>query len=123
MSDPRWTWGNRYILLRQDSQAKTPQKIGVDVPDGWSAYVVNGFCFLKRFAKQPGATYPDMGSTMETFTNDFMLELETLGPLTFLQPSASVEHVEDWYLFRDVQTPRDDAGVASHILPLVSGSV
>jgi len=32
-----------------------------------------------------------------------MLELETLGPMTTLQPGASVEHVEHWTLHRNVR--------------------
>jgi hypothetical protein len=40
-----------------------------------------------------------------------MLELETLGPLTVLPPGATVEHIEDWWLFRDVPFPEGDEGV------------
>ena len=29
MSDPRWTWGRRYIQLRQDPTATTKQKVGL----------------------------------------------------------------------------------------------
>jgi hypothetical protein len=32
-----------------------------------------------------------------------MLELETLGPMTVLEPVAAVEHVERWSLHRNVQ--------------------
>ncbi len=119
MTDPRWTWGQKYILLKQDSSATTPQKIGADVPDGWAAHVNNGTLFVKRFTKQQGATYPDLGCTVETFTNDFMLELETLGPLQSIPPGGSIEHVEDWYLFPDVSTPTNDSDVDEHILPHV----
>ena len=124
MSDPRWRWGHKYILLRQDSSPSVkPQKLGVAVPDGWAAYARDGRLFLITFGHDPAAAYPDMGSSVETFTNEEMLELETLGPLISLRPGAAVEHVEQWWLFRDVPMPRNDADVDSHISPLVQTAI
>ncbi len=120
MSDPRWTWGQKAILLQQDTQATTPQKIGMLSPDGWVAYARGGELFVKRFQYVPGASYPDYGCTLEVFTRWDMLEVETLGPLVKLVPGAAVEHVEEWHLFRDVSQPYDDAGVVAHILPKVA---
>ena len=118
MSDARWTWGERYILLRQQPGAATPQKVGVDVRDNWSAYVVNGQAFVKVFQHQADKPYPDLGASVEIFTNDFMFELETLGPLTTIEPGESVEHVEDWFVFADVNAPSNDTEVDAHLLPL-----
>ena len=119
LSDHRWTWGFKYILLRQNPKAKLPQKIGAVVSDGWAAYARDGHLFVKRFAFAPGAQYPDFGANVETFTNDQMLELETLGPHVCLPPSATVEHVEYWSLFRGVPTPTNDTDVDKHVLPKV----
>ena len=112
MSDPRWTWGRQYLLLRQDSSATvTPQKIGAAVADGWAAYARAGRLFLKTFRHDPAPTYPDRGCSVEVFTNKDMLELETLGPLATLSPGATVEHVEHWWLFGNVPIPRSDAAI------------
>jgi hypothetical protein len=119
MSDARWTWGHRYIMLRQDPSCERPQKAGVMVPDGWVAYAREGHLFLKTFPFVPGASYPDLGCSVETFTNHLFLEAETLAPLVRLEPGAEVEYVEDWYLFRDVPTPKDEADVERHVLPKV----
>lgn len=119
MSDPRWTWGEKYILLRQDPNAAVPQKIGAMVPDGWAAYVRSGDLFVKTFAFLPGLEYPDFGCSVETFTNADMLELETVAPLARLEPGAVVEHIEDWYLFDEVPTPAKDTDVDMHVLPKV----
>ncbi len=119
MSDPRWSWGRQYILLRQDPLMKTPQKIGALVPAGWLAYARRGHLFIKKYDFNHEAAYPDFGCSVESFTNDWMLELETLGPLTTLKPGQTVEHVEDWYLFREVPTPHNDAQVERHILPKI----
>lgn len=119
MADPRWTWGEKYILLRQDPQRPAYQKVGAWVPDSWVAYARGGHLFVKRFTPFPDATYPDRGCSAETFTNAEMLELETVAPLAALAPGASVEHIEDWYLFEGVPMPEDDAGVEAEVIPRV----
>lgn len=123
MSDPRWTWGHKYILLHQDAAAKSPQKAGAWVPDGWVAYARQGHLFVKTFEPVAGAAYPDLGCSTEVFTNAEILELETLGPLVRLQPEAAVEYVEQWFLFRDVATPASDEDVDHHVLPKVKAAL
>jgi hypothetical protein len=120
LSDPRWKLGFRYILFRQDAKATTPQKLGFYVPDGWAAYSHGDHLFLKKFAAQSDAHYPDFGMNVESFTNAEMLELETLGPSARLAPGAVSEHVEYWFLFRGVRLePQNDDGVTRNILPKV----
>ena len=97
MSDPRWRFGRKYLLLKQDATGG-PTKIGLAHQMGWSGYLVGGVFFLKRYSWDPTAVYPDNGCNFETFTNARMLELESLGPLTNLHPKQSVEHVERWEL-------------------------
>ena len=124
MSDPRWAWGRKYILLRQDSSPTvTPQKIGAAVADGWAAYARAGRLFLKTFRHDPAATYPDRGCSVEVFTNKDMLELETLGPLATLSPGETVEHIEHWWLFGDVPIPRSDADIDASVFPLVQAVI
>jgi hypothetical protein len=112
MSDRRWTWGRKYILLRQDSAP--PQKLGAFVPDGWAAYALNGQLFVKEFSGTSGQ-YTDFGCNFEMFTNDEMLELESLGPLAKIEPGACVEHKETWSLFDNVPAPQADRDVDRHI--------
>jgi hypothetical protein len=119
MTDPRWTWGQRYVMLEQDPKRESPQKLGVKVPDGWAAYARNNRLFVKKFSFDAAERYPDYGVNMETFTNNDMLELETLGPMTRLEPNEAVEHVEDWFLFRDVPLPKNDDEVDEYVLPRV----
>ncbi len=123
MSDRRWTWGRRYVVLRQDPTATAPQKAGFGTRQGWVAYGLDGFLFVKRFRYADGGLYPDMGSSVETFTNADMLELETLGPLRTVPPAPEgqpfVEHVEDWYLFRDVHFEPNDDRIDSVVLPRI----
>ena len=118
MSDPRWTWGRRYIQLRQDPAATTKQKVGMLNRKGWAAYLLGGEVFVKRYPYDPGATYTDLGCNTETYTDPDMLEIETLGPLTRLEPGAHLDHVESWLLAR-VECGPSDADIDAHVLPLV----
>ena len=120
LSDPRWKFTKKYLTLRQDPNNKETQKLGLFNPDTWAAYLLNGEAFLKRTKADPSKTYPDFGCSFETFTNNDFLEVETLGPLTKLQPGQSVELVEEWALFRDVKlTEISDAELDRVVLPLV----
>lgn len=121
MNDPRWTWGRRFVLLRQDTKAKIPQKAGLATHEGWAAYARGGHLFLKRFASDPARAYPDFGCTVESFTNADMLELETLGALEPIAPGACAEHAETWELHANVPMPNSDADVERDVLPRVAG--
>lgn len=109
MSDVRWTWGARELRLRQDTAATAPQKVGFLSTQGWMAYRLDRQAFVKGHTFQAGATYPDFGCNVETFTNEEMLELETLGPLLRLKPGATATHVEQWGLFSSPGAPSSAA--------------
>jgi hypothetical protein len=119
LSDPRWMFARKYVLLRQDTGAGEPQKIGARVLDGWAAYARGGHLFVKRFPYCPAASYADLGANCELFTNKDTLEVESLGPLTRLEPGATLEHVEHWFLFRNVPVAATEADVDRFILPRV----
>ncbi len=105
LADPRWKFTKKYLTLRQDPSNSDAQKLGMFNPDTWAAYLLNGEIFLKRTKSDPAKTYPDFGCAFETFTNNEFLEIETLGPLTKVQPGQRVEQVEHWSLYRNVSLP------------------
>jgi hypothetical protein len=117
MSDPRWTWGRRYIQLRQDPAAITKQKVGFLNRQGWAAYLLKGEALIFRYADDPGATYADMGCNTETYTDPDMLEVETLGPWTKLKPGDGVGHDEFWTLAK-LECGPSDAEIDEKLLPL-----
>ncbi len=120
MVDPRWSWLEKYIVLRQDPQNADPEKIGLFNPATRGAYLLNGELFVKKFAASAEEEYPDMGSSYETFTNERFLEIETLGPLRTLQPGESIEHLEEWSLHRPVAVERwDDAELDRVLAPFL----
>jgi hypothetical protein len=116
--DTRWNFGNRYIMLRQDVN-KGPTKIGLAHRMGWVGYLNSGVLFVKRFDYREGAVYPDRGTRYQTFSNEDMLEMETVGELVALQPGQSAELVESWELFGNVPPVQTEADIDRLVAPLV----
>ena len=120
LADPRWRIGPRYIRLSTDSSLHDPQKIGLANRQGWAAYHRDGLLFVKRFPWRDDACYPDMGCNTETYTAGDFMEVESLGPLTRLEPGESVEHLERWYLFDGVMIGEDEESVERALAPLLA---
>lgn len=102
LSDTRWLFAPEFIGFYQDENKTRPQKIGhaaPSLPMPWLAYIhpLTG-TFIKRVATPMpvNSLFPDNGARVELFSNEDMLELETLGPLQVLEPGESIEHVEQW---------------------------
>lgn len=96
MNSPQVKWGRDYIFIH--AQMIKPFKLGFPNPRGWLAYWQAGVLFVKKADFYPHAAYGDFGSSSECFCNQQCLELETLAPLTRLEPEASVTHTETWEL-------------------------
>ncbi len=106
VTSPNVSWGDRTILVRAEMPG--PFKVGFPNPRGWLAYWLDGTLFVKRAAFDPGAQYYDFGSSSECYCNQRFLELETLGPVSRLEPGESVTHTETWELYADVDYPADE---------------
>jgi len=119
MSDPRLTWGEKYIRMRQDETMSRRCKFGLSAEDGWLAYLLRGDMFVKRFDYIPEVEYPDWGAAVELFTNDMILEAETLAPLSLLAPGQSAVHEERWYLFGDVTVAETEESIDAAVLPKI----
>ena len=88
-----------------------PQKLGIANKQGWAAYHRGGTLFVKRFTYQEGATYPDYGSNNETYTAASFIEIESLGPISRLEPGMAVTHEERWSLHRDVSIGQSEESI------------
>ena len=111
LDDPRYVLGPGLVRLRQEKTGGN-QKVGMPVEQGYGAYANRGHLFLKRFAYDFKATYPDFGCNFETFTREDMLEIESLGPLQTVEGGSYAEHYETWYLLEN-GTPPADTGEAA----------
>ena len=123
MRDGRWFFGFDHIMLKQDSSAALPQKIGMLCPDGWAAFANRGHLFIKTFLFDPAVSYADLGCNVEIFTDNRMTEMESLGPLKSLKPGESVQHVEYWYLFQAPELLDNEGNIYSKILPIINSAL
>lgn len=122
LNDPRVCWGDRYITLQQDVNAKNPFKIGMPNEDGWAAYANNGNLFVKKYEHVLNALYPDFSaSSFETYTCDYMTEMESLSPLQTIEPGDFIEHTEVWSLYGNVTAPSSEDEIDKIVLPLIKG--
>lgn len=103
VNDRRLILGSEYIFLKQDPSIEEPVKIGTNVTDGWCAYYRDKILFIKKFKFLRERIYPDYGCTVESYTNSRMIELETIGPLTRLEPGGEIEHIEEWELVKGIE--------------------
>ena len=119
MHDPRYTFGNRLVQINQSLVAPAPahstgrrddeSKIGVDSSQGWAAYLLGDTLYLKRFAHEDSAPYPDGGATIEIYSSHEFLEVENLGPLATIEPGEEIVLREDWWLFEGAHIATEEA--------------
>ncbi len=121
MADPRWRWGTKYLTLTPQEDLGMSQKVGLYNAQGWGAHLANEQAFVVRIDPAPGgpSVLPDMGCNFETFAKGLFQELETLGPLTTLEPGQSTSHIEYWYLEKLASPADTDAELDAALLPLV----
>jgi len=98
INDPRLKLGDEFILFKADALLP-PFKLGYFNPHGWMAYWLDGTLFRKSFEAHKELTYPDNNCNAEMYCNNRFVELESLAPLTKLNPGDSTKHVETWEIF------------------------
>lgn len=97
-SDARLECYEEYILVRGRADMPEHFKIGYMNHHNWAAHLGRGYLFCKVTEPQPHRAHPDMGCNTEVYTDDAFLELETLSPLTRLEPGAQLHHEEIWQI-------------------------
>jgi hypothetical protein len=112
IANPHVSWGNQHILVRAEMKERV-FKIGFPNLRGWLAYWHARTLFVKRAAFDPQAVYYDFNSSSECYCNHRFLELETLAPVSTLEPGTSVTHAETWELYANVDFPADEATAQS----------
>jgi len=118
MGDSRFIWGDKFIQVGQDPDSKTNQKIGVLNTPGWVAYSLKKWLFIKRWNYEPDIRYPDFGVNLEVYTNPEIIEVETLGSFEKIPPDGSLEHVENWFLFRE-EVKEDEESLEEKLIPII----
>jgi hypothetical protein len=103
LNDPRLKLDDPFILFKAEALLP-PFKMGYFNLHGWLAYWVQGVLFRKTFDVRAGLSHPDNNCNAEIYCGDQFVELESLAPLTKLQPGASATHTEVWEVFNGLDT-------------------
>jgi len=124
LSDPRWLLGRELISITPHRDYTSPQKIGISNERGWCACVWPDAIFIKQFSHDPNRRYPDGNVNNEVYAEGDFLEVETLGPLTRLEPGESVSHRERWLLSAavDGETRHTETRLHEALIELVAAS-
>lgn len=102
MSNDRIYWGSRYVTIRQDEKYEQPIKLGFDLNCGTVYYCLNDDIFRKSFdTNHPDGKYPDGGCSFETYTNENMIEVESLSELKTVKSGELSELTESWSLYKN----------------------
>lgn len=95
LQDPRLHWSDDFVRI--DSQGRPEAfKIGVYSYQGWVGHVWGDYFLRKSFTPFDIEAGTDFGCNVEVWVQDRFLEIETLGPLSWLEPGESVSHTERW---------------------------
>jgi hypothetical protein len=115
--------GTRYLRLRQakHSDEQIQGTDGGHLQPFWLGRLLPERTPIREEGRggEAGAKYPDSGCNFEVFTDEDSLELETLGPLRNLEPGETAEHIERWWLFKDVEAGESESWIDSEILARV----
>lgn len=108
--DPRLHLADDYLLV--SGQARMPPfKLGYMNRHGWQGYLRQGVFFCKRVLPDPERPHPDFGCNAEVYCNDRFIEVETVAPLSHLDPGREVTHTETWEWHIDLDVPPTVPGI------------
>lgn len=96
--DSRSFFGRKYFTLVQEPKNCKPLKIGLKVTSNCAFYIIENCLFKKHFEYNEDYLYPDNNVNFETYTDQYIIEMETLGELKELHPNQMVSHNEYWTL-------------------------
>ena len=105
LADDRVYIGKKYITLRQDHNGDGAFKLGLDNRSGTAMYAVDDNVFVVKYEHDENGEYDDFGCSFESYTNEEILELETLSAVHYLAPGETVTHTEHWSLHKNSGTP------------------
>ncbi len=107
--DKRLQLNDDFILMRANAELP-PLKIGYLNRIGWVGYLRNGILLVKRIDPKPELHYVDFGCNIESYCNNAFIEIESLGPLTLLEPGQSSVHTETWEIYSGIDVPYNAQG-------------
>ena len=94
LADPRLSWRRRAAVIEAVPGPRF--KIGSGPGPGRIGYLIDNQLFTKEIPPAGDGIYSDRGAVAQVFVDDSFCELESLGPITALEPGSSVSHREVW---------------------------
>ncbi|KPL79084.1 hypothetical protein ADN00_04230 [Ornatilinea apprima] len=110
--------GNRYIFVQARYQGEQKAKIGWLNDRGWMGYYLDNTLIIKQARFEPQGQYVDMGCNMECYCDRRFLEMETLSPLTSVQPGGTLEYEEKWLVFSNLNVSMSEESIEEVIRDL-----
>ncbi len=95
LGDERLTFTDHAVAIRQ-KPLDAYFKLGFYSAAMTGSYTLPEQTFTKEFPVSKEEMYPDGGVNLEIFCCRWMLEFETLAPMSILLPGESAEHTERW---------------------------
>jgi hypothetical protein len=86
-------------------------KVGTNSPEGWVALCREDATFVKSRHWAPDVRYPDEDCSLQVYTCERFVEMETLSPLTVFYPRAEIVHREVWTVTAAAIDPEDGAAL------------
>lgn len=103
IGSPHIAWGNHYSFIMADLPSEAEKlKVGYPNPRGWMAYSWHDMLFVKYASYDPTQKYADHESSSQCFCGPDFIELETLGPVSVIDPGETITHREIWRLFSGI---------------------
>ncbi len=120
---PYTSWQDARLFVDDDyvwikaQPASNEFKVGL-LARGWLGYLRSGVFFLKRFDPQLDLPHPDLNTNAQVYCNQSHIELESLAPLTLVEPGQSSVHLETWEIYRAEDVPPTIEGLGELIRSL-----
>jgi len=120
IGDSRLELGDELFSFAPSSRRLRSRSV-ISTVTGWAAYLRAGVLFCKRIDPLVESAHVDMGSNIEVYCDDRVLELETQAPLSRLEPGTEAEHEERWELHQvgDVESSAESLSALVAELGLV----
>lgn len=93
--DSRFTLENDKFILRGTPEAEGPFKVGTWLKHVKAEYRYKDTVLIKETEGLPGDA-PDFTCNMETYTNRYIHEVETLSPIRDIADGETLVHIEKW---------------------------
>lgn len=103
MKDSRVYYGDKYVAMKVCENVSSNFKIGMNSNLSYALYFNKNELFVKEFKRNKNENnYPNMGCSYESFIGNDYLEMQTNSPICSLKTNESIEHIEIWNLYKDV---------------------